>query len=442
MRIDLLILTILMAVIFAPASFFNWKKGIRRCLYFLPFAGVISLYFYPNKLPLLYKDLFFILPAYAGFLLSARRYNNPSKFLSSLLLIFSALVFLNMFNPNVSTLRVGLIGLKVWAMYIPMFFIAYNLVDSKEDLAALTNTLVVIALAPCILGILQALLIYSGHEQTAYSIYGQAAGPATQNFAKLRIGNLQLSRVPSTFTFVTQYSNFTYAMIPLAFAQLQYRKGFGFKTLLLIILAAFLSGSRSAFLFVPVLLALIYGINRGIGGVIKGLITVSVILVPFAVLFFGDFFSLFEIISQLTIHYWDEVVIGHIGTALSTTFLGMGTGMSTGPSRHAFANERFYAIENYYAKAIMELGVIGLATLLVIFGFLIYQGYKNHESLKDKYLRAYSAGLLGYILLMLGQSVKGFALDLDPSNVYFWFFSGILFKLKNLDEDERAKRGL
>jgi hypothetical protein len=42
---------------------------------------------------------------------------------------------------------------------------------------------------------------------------------------------------------------------------------------------------------------------------------------------------------------------------------------------------------------------------------------------------------------MVANNIKGFYLDVDPTNVYFWLFAGIAVKLALLARPERPARG-
>ena len=120
----------------------------------------------------------------------------------------------------------------------------------------------------------------------------------------------------------------------------------------------------------------------------------------------------------------------------------MGTGMNTGPARHAFENydyESFGVIENYYAKAIYELGLIGLVLVLGLFLSVIGQGIIQHIKIKNREVKSCSAALLGFLTVVAATSLKGWQIDIDPINVYFWLFAGILLKLKYLDFPQSGK---
>ncbi len=437
------IICLSIAVIIITLSMTHWRVGVKGCLYFLPFAGIVSLLFYPAKLPLLFKDILFIIPAYVGFVLTRRKIYFP-KIIVFLLSLFSMLAVVQLYNPNLLNLFMGFIGLKVWLFYIPILFMAFHLVDSKKQLIKLIKGLVMIALIPCVIGIIQAILIYSGLEDYAYKIYGKAAGPATQQFAKLFIGSGYLVRIPSTFSFVTQYTNFTMCMIPLAYmlGQTSKHKMFGKIALLIIVIASLLSGARSMFLFVPLILVLIYGFHKGFYGVSVSVFAIGIPFISVAIYLFGGIVPIWKHMVSLVVHYWETIIIGFFVYAINVAPFGMGTGMNTGPARHAFVNSvsAVPMMENYYAKTVYELGLFGLFLLILIYFVLIYKGYSIHKKIQDKELKALSAGLITYLMVIIIQSVKGWSLDLDPANVYFWLYSGILMKLEVISKNNKNRQ--
>jgi len=68
-----------------------------------------------------------------------------------------------------------------------------------------------------------------------------------------------------------------------------------------------------------------------------------------------------------------------------------------------------------------------------LFGVLIWRGFQVRRRLRDSGLHACSAALLAFLITMALNSFKGWLVDLDPINVYFWVFSGVLAKLPYLD---------
>jgi hypothetical protein len=439
------------AVVFLTLAFstiisLRWQRGVVMLLGYMPFAGVVTLSLYPSPLPVLFKDIFFVIPAYLFFLSSQKNGLSKESIPPSIILAMLALTILVLaqaFNPGVANWMVAAIGIKVWLFYLPLIYLAYAMVKSREDLIWLLRLMVAIACIPCGLGIAQWLAsMVFGYQTTMTSFYGDAAEGATQGFVSFDVGG-SFYRIPSTFTFVTQYFGYTLAMIVPAYTLMKmdpsrnWRK-FATATLGLIILASFMSGARAAYLFVPILLLLIYVLEGKFMGMVK--IAVMLPLALLVAMSIGkiDPFMMFELMTELFVNYSYEIVEQGLLDSITTEPLGIGTGMNTGPARYAFEDpDSFIGIENYYAKAVTELGVIGLTVVVALFLILMSHGFRVYRQLHDQGLRSCSAAILAFIVTMALNSFKGWQIDLDPINVYFWIFSGFILKLDRLDKFNR-----
>jgi hypothetical protein len=426
----------------------RWERGIYGLLIYLPFTGVVTLVFYPWEgpawlNPALYKDWLFVLPAYIGFFgaLFLRRIPKPpvERVAVGLLLLLTLLVVAQMSNPGVPSALVALIGAKVWLFYLPLYALAPALVTTRRELIFLMRMLVVVAVIPCVLGLAEYLLSQAlGYRDVMEAIYGAAASNATQEFTVREIGSGLIERIPSTFTFVAQYFGFTLAMIVPCYAlgrmdsSSRWRR-FAQGMLLITVVAGLLSGARAAFVFVPLLLALMYTLDRGIAGLFRmGIYSAGVLAAGLAVSWVTAV-ALYEHVSDLFTLYARGTAYNLLTEAITTTPLGNGTGTNTGPARYAFNRpELFNPIENYYAKATYELGIPGLLLVLAVFGALIWTGLKAHRHLTEPGLRACSAALVAFLIAITLYNFKGWIIDLDPFNVYFWLFAGLLAKLSSL----------
>lgn len=439
----LLVAGVFLTLAFWGVIFRRWQRGVVMLLIYVPFAGVVTLSLYPSPVPTLFKDFFFVIPAYLAFLLTRASGVSQGRIPGSIILVMlalAALVFVQMFNPDVANWMVAAIGAKVWLFYLPLVFLAFAMVRSRDDLIRLLRLMVVIAWIPCGVGIVQWISSMTfGYEATMEAFYGAAAEGATQGFASFDIGGT-FFRIPSTFTFVAQYFGYTLAMIVPAYVLMKmdpskkWRK-FSTATFWLIILASFMSGARSAYLFVPILLALIFLLEGKFMGVLKIAVMLPLALLIAMSIAGIDPISMWDMMLELFLNYADEVASNNLLDAIAVAPLGMGTGMNTGPARYAIDDvNSFIGFENYYAKTVYELGIAGLVIVVALFFTLIKHGYRVHGRIQDAGLRSCSAAILAFIITMALNSFKGWQIDLDPINVYFWVFSGFMFKLGYLDK--------
>ncbi|HZX31374.1 MAG TPA: hypothetical protein VFF03_08495 [Rhodocyclaceae bacterium] len=424
------------------ATFSSWRYGIVLLLCYLPFAGAVALWLHPSPLPALFKDFFFVIPAYCAFWLSQKNAVRVAYVPKSIWVAMVALAFMvaiQSFNPGLASWLVAAIGAKVWLFYLPLVFLAFEMIESRDDLIGVLRLLVVIAWIPCTIGILEWLACKAfGYVETMSAIYGLAAEGATQNFASFEIGG-EFFRIPSTFSFSTQYFGFTLSMLVPAYVLTKLDESIGWRvfsaaTFCLAMLAAFMSGARASYVFVPLLLVLVFGLEGKFKGSLK--VAVVVTMAMSLALYVGgiDMFALYELVQELFFKYADEIARQGLADAIQMSPLGVGTGMNTGPARYGVDDpENFIGIENYYAKAVVELGIPGLLVVVGLFFLIAKEGYRVHSQLRDSGLRSCASAFLAFVVMMALNSFKGWQLDLDPVNVYFWMFVGFLLKLEYLD---------
>ncbi len=437
----------------------NWRWSVYGLLLYLPFSGIPVLAAYPHTaVPVLLKDFLFVIPAYVGFLVYVTNRGVRVPFAGAPLALFLMLAFLvaaQAFNPNLPSRLVGAIGIKVWLFYIPLYFLAYHFVRDRRDLFRLLGVMSVAAIIPAVIGIVEAVLIYAGHARSVYQLYGGAAQAATQNFAQFTFtSGGDLRRVPSTFSFVAQYYTFAISMVAVSYAWWRGAlvgtrlDSFGRLVWLLMLVAAFLSGARGAFVFVPVLMLLIIVVEwLSPGSRVRSLplgrilALGGVFLVP-AALFSGAPGTIFGYTFQVGRQEFQSVFVDGFRQALALTWNGLGTGIDTNASRYAFSTPvQFQAVggtwfESWYVKVVLELGIAGLVVVVLLLGVLVVRGVQAHRWLHDPRMRAISAALLAFLIWNLVYNVKGQYMDIDPIDVYFWLFAGLLARVATLDRDE------
>ncbi|HVD14473.1 MAG TPA: hypothetical protein VNK73_08480 [Actinomycetota bacterium] len=437
------------------AGVYDWRRTVYGLLVFLPFSGIPYILLYPNvRLALLMKDLVFVIPAYMGFVASRqaqRRRIAPGALPVVLLALFALLVVVQVFNPALPNRLVGLIGVKVWLFYVPLCLIGYHLVETMADLGRLLAVMSLAAVVPALVGLVEAVLVYSGHPDLVYRWYGGAAESATQGFVQFDfLGGGSLRRIPSTFSYTAQYFSFTVSMVAITYAWWRgaLAKGrfapAGAALWLLLLAASFLSGARAAFMFVPFLIALIAVLEaRDLRVPVGQLVVMPSALLAGTVVILGvSAGTLLSHTVKVGLEEFQVVFVDGLRHGVATTITGLGTGIDTNAARYAFdQTSQFTAVggtwyESWYVKTHLELGLAGLALLLAILGQLVVAGLRRHAALRDRRLRAVSASLLALLIWNAVYGLKAQPVDLDPINVYFWLFIGVLARLPQLDAAE------
>src|SRR5206468_984511 len=250
---------------FTWAGVRDWRRALLGLLVFLPYSGLLIIAAYPATGPAtLVKDLLFVIPAYLGFAGTSliRGSSKPMVgFPLGIVLVFAVLVVLELLNPTLPSLVVGLIGTKVWLMYIPMALLGYHLVRTKADLNRVLFLMCSAAVIPLCIGVVEGIIINTPQANIVYGWYGKAAGAVTQDFANVGGATATINRVPSTFSFVAQYYLFTISMVAIVYAYwrgfLSYSQrtaGVGALLFLLVVFASVVSGARGAIVAVPAMI--------------------------------------------------------------------------------------------------------------------------------------------------------------------------------------------
>lgn len=422
----------------------RWRRGFDLLMAYLPFAGAVTLALHLWWPSLLFKDIFFVVPIYVAFIgeLVVRRdlLRSFPPSIICLMLCLVALVVLQSANAGVANPLMALIGLKVWLFYIPLTFVAYAYVDSGKKFLDLCRLLVVLSFFPAAVSILQIAMVQSlGYRAAMQASYGDMAVQTTQSFSTFHFGTGLFGRIPSVFTFATQFFGFSLSILVPTYivwrTDTSHRwRRIGWFAFVTAAAAAFLSGERSAFVFTPMLIALTFAFDRGLTGLLKGIgsglliaWTVVSALLGIAIL------DMYELVGELFTHYAREVAYGGLIQALQTAPLGMGTGTNTGAARYALRDPgTLVGIENYYAKAVYELGFPGLFVVAGLFAAIIVVGFNVRARARFSEIRCWASALLAFFIVMFFNSFKGWLVDLDPVNVYYWVFCGLLLKLPTL----------
>ncbi|MEA2370674.1 MAG: hypothetical protein QOH12_1068 [Solirubrobacteraceae bacterium] len=436
---------------FTWAGVRDWRRALLGLLLFLPYSGLLIIAAYPATGPAtLVKDFLFVIPAYLGFAGTSliRGSSKPmAGFPLGIVLVFAVLVVLELLNPTLPSLVVGLIGTKVWLMYIPMALLGYHLVRTKADLRRVLFLMCLAAVIPLCIGVVEGIIINTPQANIVYGWYGKAAGAVTQDFANVGGATATINRVPSTFSFVAQYYLFTISMVAIVYAYwrgfLSYSQrtaGIGALLFLLVVFASVVSGARGAIVAVPAMILVMLVLDGVSIRLMLWLPVVAVAALSFAAVVFGT--SLAPLLSNVWDHGVAELAVNTVQgfhQAVGQTLVGLGPGVDTVSARYGLPTFDPYALvggslkESWWVKLVLELGLAGLAVGVAMLGTIFVRAIAVHRRLRDPQLRSVSAAIVTLFAFVLVSNFKASYLDLDPTNVYFWLLVGVLLKLPALD---------
>jgi len=433
----LAVVAVLSAVLTALCS---WRVAVYGLLLYVPLSGLPALVLYEHRAVVaLLKDVLFVGPAYLGFTVSVLSRRVPPTAPGLPIVPFAALAVLvgiQVFNPALPNRLAGLIGLKLWLGYVPLYLLGYHLVRDAAGAARVFRLVALTALLPAAVGVVQAVLLASGHADLVYRLYGPSAAAVTQGFAAFQVGDGLLRRVPGALPFVTQFFLFLAASIALAegWRQTLPRRCRGARltaemVCLGLLLACFLTGARLAFVFSP-LLVILLRLCVG-GGALRALGTCAGTMLAAVALLGVEVGALVHHLFEVAQAELRFVVLEGFVRAWSVGWLGLGAGADATAARYAFPDPALWRAvdgvwyEGWFVRAWLELGVVGLALVLIGYGAVVAALARRYRHVSEARSRALSGAVLALLIWALLTGVKGQTLDLDPLNMYFWLFAGV-----------------
>lgn len=385
---------------------------------------------------LLVKDVL-LAGIYTGFLLYALRHRRWLALPGSLglpLACFFALSVLQMFNPALGSLTVGLVGLKTYFYYMPLMFVVPAILRTERQLYRFLTGLLCLALPIAAYGIIQ---YFQGPE--AYASLGPAFRRATFVVVGEYFEGTVLFRPNSTFSWPSHYAVFVYFSTLLAVVAVYLRgprhlRRVGWLAMPVLLVAAVLSGQRGLYVLTPVSLLLTLLVLRSPVQMLRASFALVVAglgvyyLAPPAIL--GRFATILSSESGV-LGSRAEGGWGYLERALLTSPFGRGTGSSALGARYVSTAD-FVFTESQFARVAGELGILGLFIFVWFYIALLWYAWccLRHTQLRD--LR-YIAATVWSILLMLALGMYlGNTLDISVASVFFWIFLGILRRISQL----------
>jgi hypothetical protein len=204
------------------------------------------------------------------------------------------------------------------------------------------------------------------------------------------------------------------------------------------------SGTRGALLGTVFVAACMFLVMRRPSGLMVGALILTMALLLVAVLL-------------------NEAVLGRFGTlldaglwrarlgnrlrpvleALGKAPMGAGMGYASVAARHVLPEGRqSFWVESYPLKIAWEMGVPGVLAFLWLVVAALVQGRRSLRQATDARARWVTGNLAAFVGFMLVFSVIGaMVLDKTPTNVFVWFFLGVLLRAPELSWAAPAAEG-
>lgn len=423
-------------------AFANWRKGLQAALYLLVIEGALRKWAFPGAQEVIYfaKDILLI-GVYLGFLgaPAGTRRKLPVPPVVQLALALSLLIgLLQVFNPRLPNILVGIVGFKAYFLYIPLLWVVPAAFRDDRELVAFLRRYVIVAIPVGLLAVAQ----FFSPPTSALNTYARSGlTPDIVTF-----GITRQVRVTATFSFITGYASYVLTIAILALALLaasrwRYRGNLlVFAALGLTLLGMLMTGSRAPVFLLLLLLPLYWwlGLARE-GAQAVGRFLLAASLLAVLVNYVGsDAVEAFYIRAASATDAGSRVLspfIRPFELAETAGVAGYGIGATHQAAEAVTKRLIPYSwlpgiiLEDEPSRIMLELGIFGFfATYVLRISLIIISLYQVFV-LRTRFHHAIATSC---VLFFLAHLPGGVVFNVT-ADVYYWFFAGLLLAAMQAD---------
>ncbi len=418
----------------------RWRLAVQTALVLLILEGAIRKWLLPGAQDLVYfaKDAL-LTGAYIGFFRSrARGVNPPAPFLYAALAFAAALGLLEIFNPRLPNLLVGLLGFKSYFLYVPLIFVVPAVFPDDAALARFLQRYILIVFPVVLLSVAQ-FFSPAGSVLNTYAQPTDAASIAT-------FGSSKFVRTTGTFSYISGYTAYLLTttlliMIILTATRWRFRGNLiTYGALGTTLLGVMMSGSRGPIFLLAIVFPLYWWLAvvrekqssqtfvrllLGLGLLVAGMRSAG----EEAVNAFSQRASgSQDVASRLVTPFTSPIdMLPYAG------LLGYGIGAT-----HQAAASLAGGAENWLGtvvpesesgRVMLELGPMGFFFVYMARVALALFAFRQALRLRTTFHRAVAISALLFLLI---QIPGGTVFDVT-GGVYYWFLAGLVFLVVRLD---------
>jgi hypothetical protein len=425
-------------------SVLNWRQSIKAVLVLLVFEGVLRKWVFPDASEAIYflKDVILI-GAYVNYYGFARNLHRPhlrNSLLTILIFLASGWCLFQAWNPSLGSPLVGLFGLRNYLLYIPLIGLTPALFDTEEALYRFLRNYLLLLIPVGLLGVAQ----FFSPADSFLNVY------APGETAVATFGVTTNARVTGTFSYISGYAVYLLVcfslLIPmLTISQPPRWRWLTIVELLLLVVNGFMNGSRGLILGCILILLgyFLVKIVTQTASTLRLLKQFTVPIVAVAITSVIWFYPAIDAFWQRTTSNQDiprRIAGGFLEPLYFFQYKEL-DGFGTGATHQATpALRRILGLPGGEAIPVGYEAEMGRITLeLGPLGFLFWYGlrlaligllWQVHRRLSRPFLKELALSIcLLHLVQLSGQLVFN-----HTALVYYWFFSGFIFLLPQLEQ--------
>jgi hypothetical protein len=474
--VDTLVMTgmVFVACAIVIAILNDWQRGLYLFLGWVLFEDLFRKYLGNNMAIFFGKDLLVVV-IYLSFFIW-RRATHAKAFRPPFaipLLLFVWFGLIQVFNPNSTSVFYGLLGMKIYFLYVPLMYVGYSFLQTDEDLRKLLtfNTILVTSVAG--LGIAQAII---GPTFLNPHTLQEDIRDLAMLYRTAPISGVVAYRPTSVFVSTGRFSNFIIVswVLVLGFGGyllLRSRRSrfIAFVAIGVVGIASIMSTSRSVFLWTGssaliVLAGFLWGapwrqgeVRRVLRSIQRTMVVGGLALLAMTTIFPEQIGSRFAVYSEtLSPDSPASELVYRARDYPFKNFLyafqyehwvtGYGTGTCSLGTQYVIrilhAAPMGVIVESGYGQIILELGIVGFILWLVLCVSIITSAWQVVKKLRQTPWFPIGFSIFWYsFLLLIPMCYIGFVAYQDyVMNAYLWLMLGMLFRLPELAQETTSAK--
>lgn len=425
-------------------AFQRWRQAFQAVMVLLVVEGALRKWVFPGVQDLVYfaKDAL-LLGVYAGWWVSPLRRIQPvvPPMLSGSLALFAAFGTLQVFNPTLPNVLVGILGFKSYFLYLPLIWVMPSAFRDDRELAVFLQRYCLLAIPVGLLAVAQ----FFAPADSSLNTYARGATSHAMTF-----GSSTQVRVTGTFSYITGYSSYVLTIAILILALLaatrwRFRGNlFIYAALGLTVLGMLMTGSRGAALMLALLFPLYYllGVAReGQAGSTLGRLLLGVGVLGMLLNYVGsDAVGAFYGRASGTTDLRERItapIIQPLRKLEDAGVLGFGIGathqaaQSLADTPIPYAWMRGVIVEDEPGRIMLEVGPIGFLLAYFVRIYLIVLSLARVFRFRTGFHRAIATCC---VLFFLAHLPGGVVFNVT-AGLFYGFFAGLLFLVDRLDRE-------
>lgn len=411
-----------------------WRVAVIAALLVNIVEGALRKWLFPEFGQAIYfgKDLL-LLGAYAGFYgprLVKRRALLVSHPANGLLALLGLLAVLQLANPLLPNLAVGLFGLRAYLIYVPLMYLAPHVFRDTQALRRCWTWYLILALVPLLLGIIQfwspadsGLNRYAAEDELApgVAVFGSTAKP----------------RIIGTFAYITGYTTYLTLifLMGVSWVIFERRKGapwWLYGVLALALANLVMTGSRGPFLILGASAVVLFALAwLARGRPVRRVVSTACVSLPILCLVVAGLFpeavTAFaervegtedlggRLVGTIANPVWALSAAGVAGYGVGNThqarvFLTSGEISDTLPP----------PAEGEWERIILEIGPLGFVLVLLTRILVAVRLWRTFSAFRGTELEPYLAFALVFSLV----SIPANLVFNHTASVFYWFLAG------------------